>query len=113
MRRRETGKLRCREHWRPGLGYSSQYSSQKGLSFFFKGRGKMSWFMRSDGVGAGADELEPAEVPKASDLRREERRETWYEISILVLNPNEVSRTRPISMARLDLRFIILGGGDP
>ena len=35
------------------------------------------------------------------------------EISILVLSPNEVSRTRPISMARLDLRFIILGGGDP
>lgn len=30
-----------------------------------------------------------------------------------VLSPNEVRRTWPISMARLDLRFIILGGGDP
>jgi hypothetical protein len=40
-------------------------------------------------------------------------RDLGCEISILVLSPNEVSRTRPISMARQDLRFIILGGGDP
>jgi hypothetical protein len=29
------------------------------------------------------------------------------------LDPNEVRGTRPISMARLDLRFIILGYRDP
>ena len=41
-------------------GLLEPYSSQKeetGLSFFFKGRDKMSWLMRSD---VGADELEQA-----------------------------------------------------
>jgi hypothetical protein len=54
-----------------------------------------------------------AEVPKASDLRRKETWETWYGISMLVLSPNEASGTRAISMASLDLRFIIWGSGDP
>ena len=65
-----------------------------------------------------ADKLDPAECqrkrPKSSDLRRKrDVGETRYEISMWVLNPKEVRRTWPISMARLDLRLIILGGGDP
>ena len=54
---------------------------------------------------------ESAEVPKASDLRRKRREKLGMRSRCFVLSPNEVSRTRPISMASLDLRFIIGGAG--
>lgn len=65
MRRRETGKLRCRELWRRGLGHSSRTRARRKMwvgASFFRGSDKV-----------GAEELEPAEEPNASDLRRKRR----------------------------------------
>jgi len=62
--------------------------------------------------GSGRRRLEEDELTEGRG--REERRERdWYKISMLVLSPNEVRGTRPISMASLDLRFIIWGIGTP
>jgi hypothetical protein len=66
----------------------------------------------------GADELGTGSGRSAKSLgfvrrKGEETWESWYGISMLVLSPKEASRTRAISMASLDLRFIIWGSGDP
>jgi hypothetical protein len=70
MRRRETGKLRSREHWRPGLGYSSRARARrkKWVPVFFKDSGKMSCFMRSD---VRAEELAGGRSAKSLGFEKE------------------------------------------
>ena len=64
----------------------------------------------------GADELRTGSGRSAKSLGFEKEGDVG-DLSMgsrcLVLSPNEASRTRAISMASLDLRFIIWGSGDP
>jgi hypothetical protein len=53
------------------------------------------------------------EVERGARKAPERRESTGMRSRWLVLSPNEVRGTTPISMARLDLRFIIWGDGDP
>ena len=103
MRRRDTDKLRCREHWRLDWATRAVLEPKRNEYplFFSKhivihelgcGRAKSWSWQKSSDLGRGVGDL-------VQDLD-------------VGLDPNEVRGTRPISMGSLNLRFIILGDGD-